>query len=58
MRASLAQAQGLVCHANYWIKCVGGEAGHWVPHWSHIFITIGAAIVVIYVIMRLFGIKL
>jgi len=54
----LAQAQGLVCHPNYWIKCAAGEAGHWMPNWPHIFITIGAAIVVIYVIMKIFGIKL
>ena len=54
----LAQAQGLVCHANWWIKCAGGEAGKWTPHWNHIFITIGLGIVVIYVILKLFGIKL
>ncbi len=59
MRAHvLAQAQGLVCHANWWVKCAGGEAGKWTPYWSHILITGLIAVVVIYVLLKLFGIKL
>jgi hypothetical protein len=54
----LAQAQGLVCKANWWVKCVGGEAGHWSPDWAHIIITIAGAIVVFYVILKIFGVKL
>jgi len=54
----LAQAQGLVCHSSYWIKCPNGEAGHWTANWPHIYITIGAAVVVIFVLLKLFRIKL
>jgi hypothetical protein len=55
---TLAQAQGLVCHANYWVKCANGEAGHWTANWPHIYITIGAAVVVIFVLLKVFRIKL
>jgi len=54
----LAQAQGLVCHANWWIKCAAGEAGKWSPHWSHIWITVGLAAVAIYILLKIFGVKL
>jgi hypothetical protein len=53
----LAQAQGLVCHANYWVKCSAGEAGKWTPHWSHIWITVGLVVVGLYVLLKLFGVK-
>ena len=51
-------AQGLICHANYWIKCPAGEFGHWTPHWRHIGITAVIALVLIYVMLKIFNIKL
>jgi hypothetical protein len=49
-------AQGLICHANYWVKCPNGLEGHWILNTKHILITVGAAVVGIYVMFKLFRI--
>ena len=51
-------AQGLICNANYWVRCPKGQFGPWAPHWRHIGISALIALVVIYVLMKLFNIKL
>jgi hypothetical protein len=47
-------AQGLECHANYWVKCAAGPFGKWTPDVQHIIITVLIAIAVIYVLFKLF----
>jgi hypothetical protein len=49
-------AQGLECHANYWVKCAGGVYGKWTPDVHHILISAVVAIVAIYVLFKLFKI--
>lgn len=49
--------EGLICHANYWVKCPAGPAGHWSPDWLHIGLTAVLAILLFYLLLRLFGIK-
>jgi hypothetical protein len=49
--------EGLLCHPNYWVKCTAGLNGHWSPDWAHIFITIGGAVVLLYLIVRIFNAK-
>ena len=54
----IQQAQGLICHANYWVKCPDGRFGHWTPDWQHIGISALIALVVIYIMLKIFNIKL
>jgi uncharacterized protein HemY len=49
-------AQGLECHANYWVKCAAGATGKWTVDVHHILITVVIAIVAIYVLFKLFRI--
>lgn len=51
-------AQGLICRANYWVKCPDGEFGPWAPHWQHIGISVVIGLTVIYVMLKIFNIKL